>query len=40
MKVTNILKDGTICEDMSKVTVPKTTVQTVAGIAKRERKEK
>lgn len=36
MKVINILKDGTICEDMSKVTVPNDIVQTVIEISKQE----
>lgn len=40
MAVINILKDGTVIEDISKVAVPKATVQAVATIAKRERKEK
>lgn len=34
MKVVNILKDGTIVDDMSKVVVPKEVVNTVADIAK------
>lgn len=40
MAVINILKNGTTCEDMSKVAVPKATVEEVVAIAKRERKEK
>ena len=36
MKVINILKDGTICEDMSKVTVPNALVQAVIEISKLE----
>ena len=39
MAVKNILKDGTVVEDMSKVTVPKEVIQKVAAIAK-ARKEK
>jgi hypothetical protein len=37
MKVINILKDGTICEDMSKITVPNDIVQTVIEISNQER---
>lgn len=34
MKVVNILKDGTIAKDMTKVVVPNKIVNTVADIAK------
>lgn len=40
VKVVNILKDGTICEDMSKAKVPKEKVQAVANIVERKRNEK
>lgn len=40
VKVVNILKDGTTCEDMSKAKVPKEKVQAVANIMKRRRNEK
>lgn len=33
MKVINILKDGTVVEDMRKITVPKEIVGNVANIA-------
>lgn len=36
MKVVNILKDGTVIEDMSKVTVPEDTVKRVYAILNRE----
>ena len=39
MAVKNILKDGTVVDDMSKVTVPKEVVKAIAEIAK-ERKKK
>lgn len=44
MAVINVLKDGTIVDDMSKVKVPKHIVEAVIRIANRqdysERKEK
>lgn len=40
MAVINILKDGTIVDDMSKVTVPKEIVKSVAEIVAAARKEK
>lgn len=36
MAVINILKNGTVVDDMSEVEVPKEIVEAVAGIAKRE----
>jgi hypothetical protein len=36
MAVINILKDGTVVDDMSKVVVPKEIVEAVARIANRE----
>jgi hypothetical protein len=36
MATINILKDGTVVDDMSKVEVPKEIVEAVARIAKRE----
>lgn len=39
MAVINILKDGTVVEDMSKVYVPKEIVERVVAIAKRDRKK-
>lgn len=36
MKVINILKDGTVVEDMCKTTVPKEIVGNVANIARRK----
>lgn len=40
MAVKNILKDGTVVDDMSKVTVPKEVVKRVAAIAKERKKVK
>ena len=41
MAVINILKNGTVVDDMSKVTVPKEVVEKLAAIAQRkERNEK
>ena len=39
MTVTNILKDGTVIKDLSKVTVPKEISQAVLEIAKEEVKK-
>ena len=39
MAVINILKDGTVVDDMSKVTVPKETVQAIARIVERNEDE-
>lgn len=36
-KVINILKDGTICEDMNKVTVPKEVIERVADLTERKK---
>lgn len=36
MKIVNILKDGTVIEDLSKVTVPADTVKRVCAIANGE----
>ena len=36
MKVVNILKDGTVVEDLSKATVPADTVKRVNLVANRE----
>lgn len=38
MAVKNILKDGTVVEDMSKVVIPKETIEQIMKIL--ERKEK
>ena len=41
MAVINILKNGTVVDDMSKVTVPKEVVEKLAAITQRkERNEK
>lgn len=36
MAVINILKNGTVIDDMSKVTVPKEIMQNIAAIAERK----
>ena len=38
MAVINILKDGTVVDDMSKVTVPKETMKKLAEIAREQKK--
>lgn len=38
MAVIHIRKDGTVVDDISKVTVPKEIVEAVAAIASRERR--
>ena len=38
MAVINIRKDGTVVDDMSKVTVPKEVVQRIVAIANRKEK--
>lgn len=38
MAVINILKNGTVVDDMSNVTVPKEVVQRIAEIAREQRK--
>lgn len=40
MAVKNVLKDGTVVDDMSKVTVPKEVVKRIATIAKERKKVK
>jgi hypothetical protein len=40
MAVINILKDGTIVDDMSKITVPKEIVENVARVIERREHEK
>lgn len=39
MAVINILKNGTVVEDMSKVTVPETLVKEVNNVFERKEKE-
>lgn len=36
MKVTNILKDGTVVKNMATITVPKEIVENVVNIAQRK----
>lgn len=40
MAVKNILKDGTVVDDMSKVTVPKEIVKAMVAIANVRKKER
>lgn len=40
MAVININKNGTVIEDMSKVTVPKEITEAVANIAKQKKRKK
>lgn len=40
MTITNILKDGTVVDDMSKVTVPKEIAESVIKIISRKREVK
>lgn len=39
MTIINILKDGTVVDDMSQVTVPKEIIKNVYGIYNRSQKE-
>ena len=40
MAVINILKDGTVVDDMSKVTVPKEVIERLASVVEARKKEK